>query len=454
MSEFMQNFTASKSGGSSGFARRPLQANIALQITGHDLSAPNGGVVHGVVRSPEWLAGDQVSVRMTTEAESGATFREKYTPAENTKFFRTRPTIEKLMSGFKVGKNDIEPMQVGGFLMMYGATKDLAATKEGSPTVWKAQYPENFGNDASRDVVHGVARVTLDAGADGKLPRANIDILFPKNAVDLKNIGDLHDFFADHMEGQQNGVDYNAQSVLRLVSKDDTVKTLWTYSSRAPLEIPAAVDGDEPRKVTVSASSEQTWKDGVVDGKHGRGLLRVIAAALGANGLELDANHARLAGMIKADLASGALHIEAIPGRRIPVVGSSLEDLLDPDTKASKQAQRCLVAIEGNNNKVPGFVGMTVGTMTSPARGGANLPDTVIVTKFSADDFAKARTVDFLNTANYHPPFTVKREAEAENNAEAAANAGGVETTQHEDKMPAGAEEEQDMAMENDGPGR
>lgn len=454
MSDFMKSF-ASKSGGASGNRRPPLQTNIAIQITGQDLSAPNGGVVHGIVRAPEWLAGDEVSVRLMNEQEGLETFRKKYTPAENRKFFdKSRPTIAKLMTGFKVGKNDIEPMQVGGYLMFFGATKDMAATKEGSPTVWKAQYPENYGNDSSRDVLHGLARVTVDHGGENRRPRSYLDILFPNQATEIKSIDDLRAFYDEHMEGQVNGVDTNAQSVFRLVTSDDQVKTLFSYSARNTLEIPAAVDGEPARRVSVSASAEQTWKEGVVEGKHGKGLLRVVAAALGGAGLTIDPAQTGMVEKLKADLAAGTIRIEGIPGRRIPVIGSSLDDVLDPDTRLAKQAQKCLVAVTGRDDKVPGFVKMTVGTMTSTPKGGGNLPDTTIVTKFAADEFAKARTVDYVATPNYSPRFTADRDAEANQAAEAAAAAGGQEHSPLEEPAMAGGDEPEAAAeQDRSGPG-
>lgn len=446
MSEFFNSMQQKSTGSNSGSrSRPPLQANIALQITGHDLSVPNGGVVHGIARSPEWLAGEQISIRLTNQDESVGTFRARYTEAENAKFFKTRPTVAQLMGGFKVGRNEIEPMKVGGFLMMYGATKDLAATTEGQPTVWKAQYPENYGNDASRDVIHGAVRVSLDPGneAAGKNARASVDVLFTGQATVLRSIEDLRNFFDDHMEGQKNGVDQSANSVLRVVSRDGATKSLWTYSSRNTVEVPPAVDGDEPRKYSVSASAEQTWKDGVEEGKHAKGMLKVIAVALGAQGLVLEDAQAAIAKGLALDLQNDEIFIEAIPGRRIPIVGSSLDDLMTEGTKLASQANKCLVAVEGRDNKIPGFVKMTVGTMTSTPRGGGNLPDTTIVTKFAADDFAKARTLDYLSTAIYTPQFTQAREAEQKQDAEKASQAGGVETARHQDSAP----EQQDDAQ-------
>ena len=93
MSSFLKTFS---SGGKSGGGRSgpPLQANIALQITGHDLTAPNGGYVYGTVRAPDWMAGDEIAVRLTTPEEGVATFRSKYSAEANAKFERTRPTIQ------------------------------------------------------------------------------------------------------------------------------------------------------------------------------------------------------------------------------------------------------------------------------------------------------------------------------------------------------------------------
>lgn len=437
MSEFMKQFN-SGSGNGARTGRGPLQTNLCLQISGHDLSAPNGGVVQGVVVAPAWLAGDQVAVRLMNEAESMATFRKDRTPTENRKFFdKSRPTIEKLMTGFKVGRNDIPAMNAGGYLMMYGCTKDHDAFVEGQPTVWKAQYAENYGNDPSRDILHGVARVSIEPATENSRAYGNIDILFPRAASLVQSIDDLRGFFEDCMDGQLNGTEHNAQAVIRLIANNGDVKSFFTYSARQEVQF-TGEDG-QARTVKVPASAAQTWKEAVEDGVQAKGGIKMIAAALSGDYKGLSPDLARSAQAINADLASGELKIEAMPGRRIPLVGDSLEWAMDPSNKLSRQAKRCEMKQEDPRNPgeqnartVLGYVGMTVGVMAMTPRADG-LAEPLIVTKFSADEFAKAKSVKYIVTENFQPAYSRDRDQKAANEAVAAGTQGGVPQSEYGD---------------------
>ena len=438
MSEFMKSFNSgSGNGGQRG--RGPLQTNLCLQIAGHDLSAPNGGVVKGVVVAPAWLAGDEVAVRLMNEAESMVTFRKDRTPTENRKFFdKSRPTIEKLMSGFKVGRNDIPAMQAGGYLMMYGCTKDHDACVEGQPTVWKAQYAENYGNDPSRNILHGVARVSIEPATENSRAYGNIDMLFPRATSLVHTIDDLRAFYDDCMDGQLNGTEHNAQAVIRLIAEDGGIKTFFTYSARQEVDLPVG-DGGETQRVKVPASSEQTWKEAVQEGVQAKGAIKMIAAALSGDYAGLPADRVASAQALSADLANGTIKIEAMPGRRIPLVGDSLEWAMDPDNKLFKQAKRCEMKQEDPRNPGPdnartvlGYVGMTVGVMSMTPRA-AGLADPIIVTKFSADEFAKAKSVNYIVTENFQPSYSRERDQKAANEAAAAGAQGSVPESKYEE---------------------
>lgn len=438
MSEFMKSFNNANSSSGGQRGRGPLQTNLCLQISGHDLSAPNGGVVQGVVVAPAWLAGDQVAVRLMNEQEGLETFRKDRTPAENRKFFdKSRPTIEKLMNGFKVGRNDIPAMQAGGYLMMYGCTKDNEAYVEGQPTVWKAQYAENFGNDSSRDILHGVARVTVEPATDAHRARGNIDVLFPRAASLVTSIDGLRAFYDDCMVGQLHGAEHNAQAVIRLIAENGEVKSFFTYSARQEVDAVGA-DG-EAIKMKVPASAAQTWKEAVQDGLQAKGAIKMIAAALSGDYSGLPSDKVSSAQMVRRDLASGALKIEAIPGRRIPLVGDSLDWAMDPDHKLAKQAKRCEMKIEDPRNPGPehvrtvaGYVGMTVGVMAMAPRG-EGLADPLIVTKFAVDEFARAKSPNYIVTENFKPNYSQERDQRAANEAAAAGAKGGVPESSYEE---------------------
>lgn len=431
MSEFMKRFN---SGGGNGQRRSPLQTNICLQISGHDLTAPNGGVVHGVVVAPGWLAGDEISARLTNEAESLATFRKEHTPAENKKFFKNRPTIEKMLTGFRVGANEIPPMTVGGYMMLYSATKDHDATVEGQPKVWKAQYAENFGNEATHEVRHAFTRVNLEAETENLPARGSVEMLFPADARLIKDLDDLRGFYADCMDGQLGDVEHNANAALRLIAPGGEVKTFMTYSARQEVQIQDS-DGN-PLTVKVAASHEQTWKEAVVDGTQAKGALKLIAAALSGNFEGLQGGQADLAKQLAGEFERGEVKLEAIPGRRIPLVGASLEWALTPGNKLERQAKKCLATIEdagnpGQARTVPGFVPMTVSLMCMPARA-EGLPERQIVAKFAADEFAKARTVSYIPTANVETRYSQERDLKAAEASVAAAEQGGIAASSYE----------------------
>lgn len=452
MSQFMKSFGNNSSGGGRG-NRPPLQTNICLQIRGHDPSAPHGGTVHGVVVAPAWLAGEEVGVRLMNEAESVATFRKDRSPAENRKFFdKSRPTIDKLMNGFQVGRNQIPAMGEGGFLMMYGCTKDVVSKEQGVPTVWKAQYAENFGNDAGRRILYpGLGRVTVNEATETHSAYGNLDMLYPQFATTIQSIDDLRQFFDVCMDGQHDGTEHNAQSVIRAITPGGDVKSFFTYSAKAKVE------REDGTTFNVPASAAQTWKEAVEEGVQAKGAIKVIAAALKGDYAGLSAEHAGMAKGLNADLAAGTIMLEAIPGRRIPLVGDSLEWVMDPGNKLSKAAARCNMKVEDGQSPdgfrmVKGFVGMTVGVMERGPRA-PGLPEAIIVTKFAVDEFAKAKGPSFIPTENFKPAYTQRVDQAAEQAAANAAAQGGVSQTEYDD--PRGDEPEAAAGQErgNDGPG-
>lgn len=448
MSDFMQSIAGGNGRRSSGRGNsRPIQANICIRISGSDLSAAHGGVVNGVVVAPGWMAGDEVKVRLMNEQESVETFRKKFDEATNKKFFaKGRPTVASLMGGYKVGSNHVTAMKEGGFLMCYGATKDEAMTKqggEGAPTVWRAQFMENFGNDLSRSVLHGAARVTVDQ-APGRAPRGHIDLLDTRGAVEITNIDELRSFFGEHMEGQRDGVEVNCNSLIRIFSPDgNQVKPFWVYSPRQKHEVEAA-DGSKVG-VSIADTAEAAWNEAIVEGKQARGLGKVVAAALQNDFTGLEGKHLEQATSLRKELEAGTLKIEAVPGRRIPLVGKSLEDVMDDGSKLNRAANACVIQTE-NNGIAFGFVPMAVGTMTNRKSGlSGNLPDGTIVTKFTADEFAKARDLEHLATAVLRPVFTKKREEEQEQVAAQAALEGSVQASDFQE-----ADADQVMGSERD----
>lgn len=432
MSEFMR----SVNGGSArqaGNRPREIQANICIQIRDFDLSAPGGAAVIGIARSPAFLEGQEVSIRLQNENESLATFRKDKDGKANEKFFRTRPTIEKLHDGYRVGRNDVPAMQPGGFLMMYGCLRDGRAP-EGSPEQWKAQYPENFGNDMNRDVFAGVGRVTVrdarEEGGRSYKASGKIELLSPADARLVSSLEELKGFYDDWMVGDRGGVQNDAMAALRICDKaTNTVKSCFVFTPRVPVEVPDVQNGGM-REIKIPGNSEAARSQL----KQSDGLQKIIYLALAKDfsGLESSdkkvSDTARFAKMLAGELESGKLTLEAIPGMVIPLVGDSLEEAMDPASKLGRVAQRSWykkdpsASAGAKDNMANGFVRMTVGIMTSEVVGA---PQSVIATRFAADANAYAYGINNVRTANVSPAFGKQRDQQAEQQSEQAAAAGG-----------------------------
>lgn len=427
MSQFMQSVNQSRARGSrSGFE---FQANICIEVTGYDLAAPDGARVLGIARAPAWAQGQEFSIRLQNEQESKETFRKGKDAKANDKFFKTRPSIENLANGYKVGKNTVEPMQEGGFLMLYGCVRD-GKTNDGEPQRFKAQYPQNFGNDPSRSVMAGVARITYreERVENGRTfgARGQMEILSPEHAAMITSIDGLRNFYADFMAGEVNGVQYDGMVALRLVEdlpaepgKDvrSQVYTGFAYAAKSEVQVPA---GEETRTIRVPASAEESFA--ALAGREG--VSRLVYAALSGEREGLEAKEAQQADQIAADLAAGALRVEAIPGRVLPIVGDSLEEVMDKESMLGKNASRCQYQTE-DGKSLNGFVRLTTGVMTK-AQDGA--PDSIIVTRFATDVGAKGMSINSVVTPNVKPVWGQSRERAAEQAAAKAAEQGADAT--------------------------
>jgi len=316
MSQFMQSVNQSRARGSrSGFE---FQANICIEVTGYDLAAPDGARVLGIARAPAWAQGQEFSIRLQNEQESKETFRKGKDAKANDKFFKTRPSIENLANGYKVGKNTVEPMQEGGFLMLYGCVRD-GKTNDGEPQRFKAQYPQNFGNDPSRSVMAGMARITYreERVENGRTfgARGQMEILSPEHAAMITSIDGLRNFYADFMAGEVNGVQYDGMVALRLVEdlpaepgKDvrSQVYTGFAYAAKSEVQVPA---GEETRTIRVPASAEESFA--ALAGREGVGVELEDERQLTVAALELHVAEQAVGLIASIDLQEGQLHVAA-----------------------------------------------------------------------------------------------------------------------------------------------
>lgn len=263
----------------------------------------------------------------------------------------------------------------------------------------------------ARKMLYGMSRVSVvPAGSAHQRARAHIDILATHQAERIYSLGDLQEFFNFHMRGEIDGVENNANSLIRLISpQSGQIITLWVYSARRNMELPGSGNG-RPRTFSIPDSAEATWNEAVVQGRQAKGLAKVLAAALGAKVDGMRPEHIKLAADLSADLANDRILIEAIPGQRIRIIGDSLQQLVDPDaypdSHLAKYAKQCWIheTDAGKDAWVQGFLPMHTNVLVSkPMARDINQVATVVAAKFISDHDQRPSSVQNLSTPNYSP---------------------------------------------------
>lgn len=423
MSQFMKSVGA---GRGSSAPRRPMQANICLQITNFDLQAEGGARVEGVAVSPAWLEGQTISVRMQNEQECIETFRAGKSEKDNRKFFSTRPTIEGWAEGFRVGRNDIPAMNIGGYLMMHGCLHDGPAPQNGEPGRWKAQYADNFGNDPSRVVVAGVARISVQEKNGYTFGKA--EILRTADSVLLKDEQDLRRFFGEHMSGERDGAQVNGLAAFRIcapVGEGENVRhevmTAFAYSPTQKVLVSNDKAGEFETYVPLDDAA--AYQRMATSDK----MLRTIYAALTGDMNGLEGRVKDNAELLRRDIQDGKVSIEAVPGECVPIVGNTLDELLKDGSKLNRAGLRSQYKASDRGQEVwrNGFVKMTVSLSRSPLNGA---PDQVIVSTFATDANAYGMSINSVKTPLIVPEFGQRRELAQQASAAAAAQRGGEES--------------------------
>lgn len=414
---------------------REFQSNLCIQLSGFDLDAPNGGYANGVVVAPAHRMGEEVSIRMMTQEEALAGFRQKYDEKANKKFFKNAPTIEGWAKGFNVGANTIPPMEVGGYMQFTGCTRDAQASVDGV-NVYKAQYSENYGNDLGRGVIHGMGRYVERNGF------AALEVMRVDEAQVIKSVDDLRNFYAEHMVAElpDQPVQREPLAVLRIATLEGPYKGA---TKACMLYVPKDKNADY-----TPFSAEQAFTDAFVEGKQAKGLASIVAAALDDDLMQaLPEDFRRDAQYLKNDLNSGKKAIEMIAGDRFPVVGTTLESLQKEGSKMNRYVQKGILKAESGDT-YPGFVAMTVATAygVEPDNGGkAN----IILSKFANDEWALPWTMGNMPTSHVASKFVQERMAAVESLAESAAQANINEVAAETPDMD-GFFEQQEVVLEQD----
>lgn len=434
------------------------QKNLCIQLAGFDLDAPGGAQAKGVVIAPDYVAGMSVGIRMMTEQECLQGFRSKRSAQENAKFFRARPTIEKWANGYTVGRNTIDPMNIGGLMMFHGCTFDRDNSTDELP-VYKAEYAENYGNDMNRAVLYGSGRVNVRE-YNGRT-YANLELLHIQDAVEVKSLDDVANFYAERMTGAadhlfQQDVRLESIGALRLIKDGGKVVA-------RPFYVPSEqVEGKDANgnsvKVRVPGDAMNAMDHAFVQGQQAGGFFKVVAAALDPqriDGLEND-EQKRQASAIRRELEAGTTKVEMINGVKIDIIGDTLDLLLTEKTQLNRQMNKAMIrpaAREGEPEPaaVPGFVRMTVAVAVGKSRAVDQAPG-VIVSKFANDEFAKPYSLAHIPTAMSKTAYAKEREQKSVQEAEHAASVGGVSQSEPDFSRAAEDDHKKVMAMEDNSP--
>lgn len=258
---------------------------------------------------------------------------------------------------------------------------------------WHSRLAESMDFESKRGVVHGLCRVVVDK----EVPRANIDILQVDLARRIDTLANLHEFYEQFLDEHVNGVENNANCVLRIVSPhSDQVVTMWTYVARETVRLSPS------RKFTLPASMRKTWDEAIVQGTQAKGLIRMVAAALGAN-VTQPPEKQQLTDDLRRDMAMGRVFVEAIPGQRVRILWDTLDQVMRPGTRLARTAAQCQMK-KSSGEPIVGFVPMTVSLiLRPPEQNGVQKYKTQVAGKFIPDPNERARTVEMVRTANFTP---------------------------------------------------
>lgn len=436
----------------------PSQKNLCIQLAGFDLDAPGGAQAKGIVIAPDYVAGMSVGIRLMTDQECLQGFRKERSTQDNAKFFKARPTIEKFAKGYTVGRNAIDPMNIGGLMMFHGCTFDRDNSSDELP-VYKAEYAENYGNDMNRAVLYGSGRVNVRE-YNGRT-FANLELLHIQDAVEVKSLEDIQNFYAERMTGSadhlfQRDVRLESIGALRLVKDGGKVVARSFYVPSVEVDGKDA-DGNT-LKVRVPGDALNAMDHAFVQGQQAGGFFKVVAAALDPthmNSLGSD-EQKRQANALRLELEDGTTKIEMIHGVKMDIIGDTLDLMLKEKTQLNRQMTKALIVPAARQGEpdpapVPGYVRMTVAIAVGKSRAVDQAPG-VIVAKFANDEFAKPYSLAHIPTAMSKTAYAKEREQQSVREAENAARNGGVSQFEPDVTQAAEAEHQKNLVMEDNSP--
>lgn len=317
--------------------------------------------LEGDVLSPPEMAGRRVEIRYTHS--SGRSLQswiasERALALQEDRQVASEADEDALVAASKRAVSD---MLQSGLLIVFMACLPVADR----PDVLCSSVAEVIGREPDRQVMHGLCRVTRKDS-----PRkAHVDILYPRLARILENSSDLDCFFMDYLGPEYDDLENNANCLLRVIApKSRQVILAWVYVARDIVRRPSN-DGGKERVFSLPASLDRTRAEAIFNGEQSEGLPRVIASALGAKVGVMSDIHMELAGNMAADIRNRDIIVEAIPGRRIRIIGDSLDNIFDPRSRLAVAAASCVYRGSDGAQSLR-FIPMTVGLVVSRPGGG------------------------------------------------------------------------------------
>ena len=201
---------------------------------------------------------------------------------------------------------------------------------------WQTWSGVAYARSQINDVQHGMSRLRVrDARGRQRIELETLD----SYAVPINSVADLKQFFSEYLaprvEWRGGMYENNAYCLFRINSKTTDHRHLFfAFPTRRTIEF--ETHGGNFARISVPDEVEATWREFVVEGKQAGGLMRVVAAALGADVSVSDERHVQMVSDLKHQLAVDAISIDAIPGRKIRVMSEMPHERLQAAMEVSK----------------------------------------------------------------------------------------------------------------------
>ena len=400
-------------------AAQDKQTNICVMFNEY-----NNGVIYGTVATPAHLMGQEVGVRLQEAGEM---------PWANPDFVANRLHLDEMAHGYHGQHGKVPGLEIGNHVMMRGCLP-AGADSHNTP-LFKAQFGEVYGRTPDHSVTYGEARIRLPQKG---FQTGTLDVLHTDMAMKVTDLRQVEDFYHDHMRSERGGVSIQPSALVRVIPLDGGAKAAWSVWAYPSTE-PSNING---KNVSLLSKPEHSFEDAFLTGRQGNGELLVVAAALDPSlSRTLSGDALAAANRLHDDLKAGKVGIEIIPAQQYPIVGKTLDNFYR-ESALSRTLEKTMIQV-GREKYAPGFMPMTIGLLQR-ASNFRELPDNLILTKITPDEFAKAKSPGYVATPNFTPEHTRDLQRTSDQRAEQAAQRGGAQVPfDAQDRRQEGQQREQ-----------